>query len=152
MSFDQLYPTGYADAALAAQTAKIRAQKVNIRKVFIVDEPGELDEIESTPQKQQRQGIDVSYILCDKIQTDRVLREIAKSLETTDFGLFDSRIALLWFLEKDRLLVGGKVLVRGETLERYRSFFNTLCGEATGYTSRSGLQTVDTIQCTLTGA
>ncbi|MEK6303226.1 MAG: hypothetical protein AABO41_21145 [Acidobacteriota bacterium] len=48
MSVDQLYPTGYADAALAAQTAKIRAQKVNIRKVFIVDEPGELDSIECT--------------------------------------------------------------------------------------------------------
>ncbi|MEK6303225.1 MAG: hypothetical protein AABO41_21140 [Acidobacteriota bacterium] len=58
---------------------------------------------------------------------------MAHGLETTDFGLFDSRIVLLWFLDEKRMLVEGKVLCGGESLERYRNFFDTLYGEATAY-------------------
>jgi hypothetical protein len=126
----EIYLKGYADSAFAIQEAKIKAQHVNIKKVFIVKDEAELQSMQPIFKRQSDLGIRVKYIIFDAIEKDPSLKVKAAKLDTIDFGLIDSRITLLWFLNDQRAVEGGQVALGVDQVMIYKDFFETLFTEA----------------------
>jgi hypothetical protein len=128
----EIYEMGYAKAALQIQAAKVEAQHVDIKKVFIVDNDQELNEMKPVFKNQHDLGIQVRYIFYGEIQSKRMLNEKALELATIDFGLIDDRTTLLWRL-KERGITGGRILLGSEEFAKYDEFFDALFKEAKKY-------------------
>ena len=127
-----IYRTGYAEDALEIQAAKIKAQHANIKKIFIVENEQELEEMQTVFEKQHALGIEVKHILYSEIQSKRMLNDKTLELATIDFGLIDDRTTLLWLL-KDRRIGGGRILLGSEEFAKYDEFFDALFKEARKY-------------------
>ena len=128
----ELYEMGYAKAALQIQAAKIEAQNVDIKKIFIVDNDQELQEMKTVFKNQYDLGIQVKYILYGDIRSKRMLNDKLIQLATIDFGLIDDRTTLLWRL-KERGIDGGRILLGSEEFAQYDEFFDALFKEAKKY-------------------
>ena len=129
----EIYEMGYAKIALEIQAAKIKAQHVDIKKVFIVDNIQELKKMKTVFQNQHDLGIQVKYILHREIQSKDILKGKACELDTIDFGLIDDRTTLLWLLDDERRIGGGRVLLGRKEFAKYEEFFDALFNEAQKY-------------------
>jgi hypothetical protein len=128
-----IFQKGYGESALAIQATKIKVQHADIKKIFIVQDDAELQKMQTVFKNQHDLGIQVKYIFFEAIQSDPALKTKASKLATIDFGLIDSRITLLWFLNKDRCVDSGQVVLGSNGLAPYKDFFDSLFTEAKLY-------------------
>jgi len=59
-----------------------------------------------------------------------MLKTWADKLETLDFGLVDSKLVSLVFVDKNRRIKHGKVVFNREEYNRYKTFYDSLFEEA----------------------
>ena len=119
------YSHSYPELGLAIQKAKIQVSKMQVRRIFILENDNELPQLIPYAIIQADIGIAVSYVLMDDIKAHPLVRQ----LETIDFGLFEmqnSELAFLWLL-KGRAVDGGKIRLDPEIHAKYRTLFDDMC-------------------------
>lgn len=121
-----LYDTEWGKAALAIQNGKKRAgPSVEIKKVFVIDDPEEVAILSAHLERQREIGVNLQYIYHHEIAADPTLARGLSTLLSVDFGIFDESHVLVWRLE-DRKVGGVQVLFGRETVDRHRAFFDLL--------------------------
>jgi len=119
----------YAEHGLAVQAAKVQVHDKLIKKLLIVKDEEELREIEQILDDQHKVGLRVKYLFRSRIDD---VPELAAALSkqgqglNIDFGIFDSDIVLLWFLDENRNFTGGRILCGEEQVKSYIDFFDAL--------------------------
>lgn len=127
---DEGWDQAYTELALEIQRTKIKVNKADIRRVFIVDSEEEITKLRNTICKQKEAGIKVKYIFKRKVEAKSMLKTWADKLETLDFGLVDSKLVSLVFVDKNRRIKHGKVVFNREGYDRYKRFYDSLFEEA----------------------
>jgi len=122
-----IYKRGFAKKAFEIQKAKQSAGGIPIAKIFVLADEEELKNMQETMKGQRAAGFDVRYIYQSALDQHADLQKQTKSMETVDFGIFDSEIVLLWLLNSTtRKPEGGRILTGHENVERYQKYFNAL--------------------------
>jgi RimJ/RimL family protein N-acetyltransferase len=126
-----IYDTAWADAALAVQAAKIK-DKVNVRKVFIIDDEQELRNCLDLFHRQDSAGIVARYIYKNDMGHNlQAAGKIAKLGGQFDFGIFDRKFVLRWNLApKKRTVESGSIVTNLASVEEFQEIFEALYGAA----------------------
>ena len=120
----------YGELYNEIQRTKVRVNKVDIRRVFVVDDDEEVRTLRSIMSEQKKTGIRVKYILRGKIDATFMLKSAAGKLETLDFDVVDSKYVWLSLLDKGRRIKYGKLVFGKDECERYKRFYTQLFEEA----------------------
>jgi hypothetical protein len=122
----------YADHGLAVQATKVSVHERTIKKILIYDTDAELNSLQPTLQGQHEAGLKVKHLRRKKIEENSELAAMLADLGgNIDFGLFDSDIVLVWYLNPDRSVKGGAILFGEEQFMPYYNFFEALFAVAT---------------------
>lgn len=124
---------GYAALALEIQALKIKVSHVPIRKVFIVDDEPERQNIHDVLLAQTQVGVQLRTIERKAIKTNAELKLQAAGLQSIDFALINRDMVLLWFLDGKRRITGGKLLFGEQQFKPYKLFFDSLYREAQAF-------------------
>lgn len=121
----------FTELGLEIQRTKVRVNNADIRRVFIVESEDEIDQLRDTMHRQKNAGIQVRYIFKEAIETKSMLKTLAEKIETFDFALVDAELVFLVFVDKDRKITHGKVvLFEKEEIDKYKRFYTHLFEEA----------------------
>jgi RimJ/RimL family protein N-acetyltransferase len=126
-----IYDEPWADAALAIQAAKIQ-ERLQVRKVFIVDDERELRRCLDLFHRQESAGVQARYLLKPRLSADPDLAAALKPIEgQIDFGVFDQSLVLRWDLSPaERTVIGGAVLTVDHEVGKFREAFKSLYDKA----------------------
>ena len=133
------YENSWADAALAIQKAKIDGENVVIKKVFIIDDDSEKEQLKLTLEEQSAINVSVRYIYKKEIDNNPIITALLSDLESIDFGLFDMNKVFLWKL-KNRIPIESSLLFKQDECEKYKIFFEQLFNEAKDPSSRKTIE------------
>lgn len=120
----------YGELYNEIQRTKVKVDKADIRRVFVVDDEEEVGTLRSVMSKQKESGIRVKYIFRRKIETTSMLKTAADRLETLDFDVIDSKYVWLTLLDKSRKIKYGKLVFGKEECDRYKRFHAYMFEEA----------------------
>jgi len=120
----------YGELYSEIQRTKVKVNKADIRRVFVVDGEEEVGTLQSVMSRQRESGIRVKYIFRKKIETTSMLKTAADRLETLDFDVVDSKYVWLLFLDKSRRIKYGRLVFDKEECDRYKRFHVHMFEEA----------------------
>jgi len=124
----------YARLGREAQALKVNAGKT-VRKLLIFRE-ADKESYKNELQAQLGLGLCPKFIFYETICNDTNLRNKLDKLDSIDFGLFDSKIVLIWLLDKDsRHVIGGRILFDVDRFNQYKDFYESVYTEAEYFTS-----------------
>ncbi|UCC11633.1 MAG: hypothetical protein JSW02_09835 [candidate division WOR-3 bacterium] len=130
VSPDEGWSRSYGELIHEIQRTKIKVNKANIRRVFIVDSEDEFSRLRDVMTKQKQAGIKVKYIFRDAIEKTSMLKSHAERLESLDFDVVDAQCVWLSVLDKNRNIKYGRVVFGKEACDRYCRFHNVVFEEA----------------------
>jgi hypothetical protein len=124
---ESIYEQPWGKAALDIQCCKSWLNIANIQKVLIVQNETELNtpKLEKRLREQVEAGITIRYIEHAELSNLVPLKPLLDS-ETIDFGIFDDRYILLWIVDKERHLTGGRLIVDQAQVAGYSNDFDQL--------------------------
>jgi hypothetical protein len=127
-----MYVTNTAETVLDVQKAKMTAQKIHIKKVFIVEQEHEFKtaNMRKIISQHKLDLADLRYFRMDEIMDRPKLREVKERLGSVDFAVFDDKVVLLWHLDEKRACTHGEIIFGAELAKDYISFFDLLHEEA----------------------
>ena len=134
---ESIYGQPWGKSALEVQCCKSRSKIANIQKVLIVEDVTELRTPQLQPglEEQAEAGIEIRYIEHAHIKKRLPLEGVFEGLDTMDFGVFDDRYILLWFVhEQTRLLTEGQLIVEQGKVALYSQRFDRLFKNSEPYT------------------
>jgi len=85
---------GHNRLALEIQRVKIRVSGVNVKRLFVFVDDGQLQDHRQMMRLQSEAGIEVRYLLETTISNNREFKELLNRLGTIDFGVIDGKIAM----------------------------------------------------------
>jgi hypothetical protein len=125
---DELWDSTISELALAIQTAKVRVENVDMRRVFIINDENEFGNLKPVMKAQKTAGIHVRYIFKDELEKEEYIWKQLNKLGTYDISLINSEIVFQVLLDKDRKILSERVDVDhkrcGELEEVYRMIFD----------------------------
>jgi hypothetical protein len=124
------YDQSYTEIGLEIQKVLIKAKECSIRRVFILDDEDEKQQMNNIMLKHKNAGIKVRYIFRKDINDKSMLKLWARKLESLDFGIVDSAFVSLIILNKEREIKYAKLEFNKEKLAEYKRFYNNLFEEA----------------------
>jgi hypothetical protein len=120
----------YGELYNEIQHTKVKVNKADIRRVFVVDDEKEVQVLRAVMSEQKETGVKVRYIFKRKIDGTSMLKSAADKLETLDFDVVDSKYVWLALLDKNRRIKYGKLVFAREECDRYKRFYHHLFEEA----------------------
>src|ERR1019366_156056 len=133
---EKIYTTPWGKAALMIQTAKYIESSVFIRKVFLIKNPDEIAVLSQHLEEQRKVGIDIYYLPIEEVKNDPSLCHLygpEKPIPSIDFGIFDERIVLVWDLDANREVTGGRAVFEDQVIHEHRQFFGALYRKAASF-------------------
>jgi hypothetical protein len=130
---DEGWGRAYSELYHEIQRTKIKVNKANIRRVFIVDDEDEVKTLRDVMLRQKEVGVHVRYVFKKKIETTSMLRTAADTLETLDFDIIDNKYVWLTMLDASRKIKEGKIVFGREECDKYKRFHDNLFAEATDF-------------------
>ncbi len=117
----------------------IDGENVVIKKVFIIDDDSEKEQLKLTLEEQSAINVSVRYIYKKEIDNNPIITALLSDLESIDFGLFDMNKVFLWKL-KNRIPIESSLLFKQDECEKYKIFFEQLFNEAKDPSSRKTIE------------
>ena len=123
-----IYSKNWAQAALHVQIAKKAEEDITIRKVFLFDSEEELIESARYIEEQEQIGVQTWYLLQSVLKASPLGKRIHEyDVPSVDFGIFDGEKVLVWELDVQRAVTGGRFLFGSDHVGRHQTFFDGLC-------------------------
>lgn len=104
--------------------------KAEIGRIFIYKNDGELQKLREVMTEQCKAGLTVRYISEADIEKKVLLKKLRSNIKTLDYGLIDSKIVLLVYVDKNRQFKQGEIIVSKEVFDTYKGFYDHLFDEA----------------------
>jgi hypothetical protein len=124
-----IYDTYWGDAAVSIQNGKKLAGRMDIHKVFVIDDDSEIAVLSKHLVRQRAIGIDIRYVRRRDVDCDPQLSDKLRRLPSIDFGIFDHDHVLVWELD-GRKVKGGRVLFTSDQVNQHQEFFDALYKKA----------------------
>jgi hypothetical protein len=126
---DKIYDSPWAPSALEIQSAKVRAGagQVTIRKIFVYDSSDEKTRKRSSISRQK--NLQLREVLVSELaahQETKAILDKCGGAAKLDFGIFDSRYLLIWHLDANRCVVGGRLVFDQAEIRSYSNIFSQL--------------------------
>jgi hypothetical protein len=126
---NELWDSTVSELALAIQSAKVRVENVDMRRVFIIDDSHELESLKSVMRAQSNAGVKVRYIFKEEIEKEPYIWKQLSKLDTLDFSLVNSEIIFQVLLDKNRRIRSEQIQIDlkycKELEEIYSMIFDT---------------------------
>jgi len=133
---EKIYGTPWGKAALMIQTAKYIESNVFISKVFLIRSPDEIAVLSQYLEEQRKVGVNIRYLPIEEVENDPSLCHSygpGKPVPSIDFGIFDERILLVWDLNANREVTGGRTVFEEQVIDQHRQFFDALYKKAIAF-------------------
>jgi hypothetical protein len=126
----------FSKLAIEIQRVKKNVIKAEIGRIFVYKNEEELLGLRDVMAEQCKAGITVRYISEENIEKKVLLKKLRSKIKTLDYGLIDSRIVLLVYVDKDRQFKHGEIIVSKEVFDTYKAFYDHLFDEAEEFVCR----------------
>jgi len=122
----RVYPT----VGLEIQFAKV-ADGLHVERLFIIEADSEIADVAALIKNQLDNGVRCAIVRWHEVKDRPDVRVAYNALRTygeitKDFGILDNKYLFLWTLNKNRELVGGRIVFQNEMREKYDRFFATI--------------------------
>ena len=81
-------------------------------------------------EEQKENSINVKYIYLKEIQSKSVLNTLSSKLKSKDFSIIDSEFVALTYVNKNRVIEDGEILLDPSEIKVYEKFYRNLFEEA----------------------
>ena len=126
----------FSKLAIEIQKVKKNVSKAEISRIFIYENEDELEKLQEVMSEQWKAGITVRYIAKKEIEKKVLLKKLSSKIKTFDYGLIDSKIVLMVYVDKDRQFKHGEILVNKQVFDVYKTFYDHLFDEAIEFACR----------------
>jgi hypothetical protein len=123
---EEVVETSLFDLGHSVLSSKVRVDQIDARRVFIIDDPAELEVMRVRLQSQVTAGIQVRWINRKALETHPFLRDQIGSWSTLDVCLVDSRIVWLLHLDERRRIASGTLQIDPEEARRFEQIYRLL--------------------------
>jgi len=123
---NELWDSTISELALAIQTAKVKVDNVNMKRVFIIDDIIEFESLKNVIKTQCDVGIEVRYIFMSELEKEQYIWKQLKALNTFDISLVDSEIVFQVMLDKNRKIKSENIEIDSKLCKELEEVFKML--------------------------
>lgn len=123
---NELWDSTISELALAIQNAKVRVENVDMKRVFIIDDEREFENLKPIMKSQGDVGIQVRYIFKNKLEKEQYIWTQLNRLNTYDVSLIDSEIVFQVLLDKNRKIRSEKVEINSKQCKELEDMYRIL--------------------------
>ena len=107
----EIWDTNISELALEIQSAKVHVDKVDMRRVFIIDNDDEFEALKSIMKLHSNAGVKVRYIYHTELEAQQFLWRQLIKLDSFDVSLINSEIVFQVLVDKHREIKFEKVYI-----------------------------------------
>lgn len=132
IDMEEFYTKGIEDGMIALQLAKSRAEKLHTRKVFLFQSEREAWKEYNVAAMKAHLGCDdlrIRYCIREDVVKGNTDDDLLKGIdgeENIDFAVFDDSVVLVWHLDEQRKVEGGRVILGKTPAKNFTAFFRSL--------------------------
>ncbi len=130
IKIEEGWDQAYTKLGIEIQKTKVIVNNADIKRVFILDDLSELNQINQSMIYQSENNIKIKYILRSEIQSKSTLKNYNRKFASLDFGITDDKFVSIVDLNRNRKIKSAKMIFEKESIKEYEQFFLYLFNEA----------------------